>query len=67
MSTEEKSEPAPIIINGRRFPMWEQFVHRKAEWIGGTLTDDDEPGEPTIVTDITGRLPGRKRRVHGIR
>ena len=28
-----------IVINGKYYPMWQQFVHRKDEWVGGTLID----------------------------
>lgn len=39
------------VINGRTYPLWQQFVDRKDEWIGGTLTDP--PGEdPTLITDV---------------
>lgn len=31
-------------INGKQYPLWEQFVLRKDEWIGGFLRDrDDDP------------------------
>lgn len=43
MSTE------PLIINGKQYPLWEQFVQRKDEWIGGVLTEDDES---TRITDV---------------
>lgn len=26
-------------INGRTYPLWEQFVERQSEWVGGTLQD----------------------------
>jgi hypothetical protein len=48
-------------INGKVYPMWEQFVEKKAQWIGGVLEDmgDDMDrnlamGETmsTIITDI---------------
>lgn len=28
-----------VIINGKYYPMWSQFVERKREWIGGILED----------------------------
>lgn len=46
MSTDE-----PIIINGKRYSLWEQFVWQKQEWIGGILQEDGE--DPTEITDIT--------------
>lgn len=38
-------------INGKYYPMWQQFVDRKAEWIGGVLEDHDM-GE-VLATEIT--------------
>ncbi len=29
----------PIIVNGREYPMWSQFVQRQAEWIGAVMED----------------------------
>ena len=28
-----------IVVNGKVYPMWQQFVQKKDEWIGGILTD----------------------------
>lgn len=28
-----------LIVNGKHYPLWSQFVERKAEWIGGKLQD----------------------------
>ncbi len=28
-----------LVINGKHYPLWSQFVERKGEWIGGTLVD----------------------------
>ena len=53
-----------IVINGKIYPMWQQFVQKKDEWIKGTLTDLGDKfdkmfypaGEfpmETIITDIT--------------
>ncbi len=52
--SEEPLEQAPLVINGRRYPMWSQFVHRKAEWIGGVLEDFGEchDGRPLCATEI---------------
>lgn len=30
-----------MIINGRMYPLWSQFIERKQEWIGGILEDWD--------------------------
>lgn len=51
----------PIEINGRKYPLWSQFVQRKDEWIGGILqeTHDSFPDmsggkQPTTkITNIT--------------
>ncbi len=48
MSTEEK---APIVVNGKRYILWEQFVHQADEWIGGKLQEDGE--DATVITDVT--------------
>lgn len=40
MNTEQQKESAPL-INGRTYPLWQQFVDRANEWIGGTLEDHD--------------------------
>jgi len=44
----------PLVINGKTYPLWQQFIDRKAEWIGGILEDHDM-GEvaSTEITDIT--------------
>jgi hypothetical protein len=28
-----------MIINGKEYPMWSEFLEHKNEWIGGTLHD----------------------------
>lgn len=28
-----------MIVNGKEYPMWSQFVEKKDEWIGGILSD----------------------------
>lgn len=28
-----------LIVNGKHYPLWSQFVERKKEWIGGILED----------------------------
>ena len=43
-----------IWINGKYYPMWEQFVLNKADWIGGILRDyDSNEYFKGIITDIT--------------
>lgn len=51
----------PTYINGRYYPMWQQFVDKKAQFIGQTLVDLGDPidravgGEPmrTRIEDVT--------------
>ncbi len=40
--SEQPIEQPPLVINGRAYPLWSQFVHRKAEWIGGVLEDSGD-------------------------
>lgn len=43
-------------INEKVYPMWSQFVEKKAEWIGGQLKEIDMimgEGEVTEITDVT--------------
>ncbi len=50
-----------MIINGKEYPMWSQFIERKDEWIGGRLRDLGDPMDrsmgmgdaETEITDIT--------------
>ena len=43
-----------MIVNGKKYPMYSQFIERKDEWIGNTLDDYDMGGHmSTIITDIT--------------
>ncbi len=57
-------ELPPIEINGRKYPLWSQFVHKKAEWIGGVL-ESAEGGEvyKTEITDITLEPNGKEHAV----
>ena len=46
-------------INGKTYPMWEQFIKRETEWIGGILQDsgdsmDKRIGLKPMETKITG-------------
>ena len=45
-----------ITIDGKKYPLWSQFVGRKEEWIGGILEefgDGFSDGGTTVITDIT--------------
>ena len=48
-----------MIVNGKEYPLWSQFVERKNEWIGGVLEDFDM-GEvmKTKIKDIELRPNG---------
>lgn len=42
-----------LIVNGKHYPLWSQFVENKAKWIGGKLEDMcDSPSTVTEITDI---------------
>jgi len=48
----------PIVINGKAYPMWSQFVHMKGQWVGGVLEDcgdnmDRSFGFTSAATTIT--------------
>ncbi len=47
----------PVIINGREYTLWNQFVEKRDEYIGKTLYDD-EADLQTIVTDVVLRANG---------
>jgi len=57
----------PIRINGKRFPLWSQFVRDKEKWIGGILTETcsgpefppDLPKPSTKIVDIVLRPLGK--------
>ena len=42
-------------INGKRYPMWEQFVEKKKEWIGGTLEDSGDSIDQTLFGGLKAR------------
>ena len=44
-----------ILINGKVYPMWQQFVQKKQEWIGGTLQDFGDSMDKSL--GITGEEP----------
>ena len=41
-----------MIVNGKEYPLWSQFVERQKEWIGGILEDHDMG--MLMKTEITG-------------
>lgn len=48
-----------MIVNGKEYPLWSQFVERQAEFIGGDLEDfgdsvDRSFGHEAVRTTITG-------------
>jgi hypothetical protein len=57
----------PLIINGRTYLLWQQFIDRKAEFIGGVLEDQDM-GQvaSTTITDITLELNGSESAIFGV-
>jgi len=38
------------LVNGKYYPLWQQFVDKKHLWIGGTLCCQE--GTPTTITDV---------------
>jgi hypothetical protein len=50
------TEQAPLVVNGRAYPLWSQFVQRQDEWIGGRLQDMDK--DP--IANPTGRVAETK-------
>jgi len=41
-----------LVVNGKVYPMWQQFVQRQDEWIGGVL--EDISLMRFLTTEITG-------------
>lgn len=48
-----------IKINGKTYPMWNQFVEQKSDWIGGELEE--------VIDIISGREEDAKTKITGIR
>ncbi len=42
-----------MIVNGKEYPLWSQFVERQAEFVGRTLEDHD-PDCGVATTKVTG-------------
>ena len=72
MKPPQPTEPPDSIavVNGKRYSLWPQFVHRKEEWIGGLLQDLDETGPgpcaPTKIKDITFLPNGSESAMFGV-
>ena len=49
-----------MVINGKEYPLWSQFVERQKEWVGGVLQDFGDSfdrgvfGQEDAETEITG-------------
>ncbi len=48
-----------MIVNGKEYTMWGQFVEKQNQWIGGVMEDfgdsmDRSIGLPRMSTEITG-------------
>lgn len=57
MKDPRQNSEGHIVINGRYYPLWEQFVLNKERWIGGELveySDGPMPMKPVTatITDI---------------
>jgi len=55
------------IINGKTYPLWQQFLDKKKDWVGGILEDEGDNFDrkflgaeiaTTIIEDITLRPNG---------
>ena len=48
----ETSE-APVLVNGKEYPMWNSLVEQKEKFIGGIMVEHDICGEfKTVIKDI---------------
>lgn len=52
--------PEPLVINGKTYPLWQQFIDKKEKWIGGTLEDFGGGHFITKITDIVLRENGKE-------
>lgn len=41
-----------VIVNGKVYPMWNQFIERKKEWIGGILEDTEYGSVTTTIGKV---------------
>ena len=63
-----------MIVNGKVYPLWNQFVERKDEWIGGTLHEDGDSMDramgldpmTTTITDIVLKPNGEESAYFGV-
>ena len=39
LTIEDLKEPDVVLVNGKEYPMWNQFVAQQDKWIGGTLEE----------------------------
>lgn len=46
--------PADIVVNGRTYPLWQQFVQNAEKWIGGTLQDDGDSMDRRMGAERSG-------------
>lgn len=47
-----------IEVNGKTYPLWDQFIERQAEWIGGVLEELCPDPMATEITSIELRANG---------
>ena len=45
----EKTGP---LVNGRYYPLWQQFIDEKDRWIGGKMVEMDGPTIETVITGM---------------
>ena len=39
------------VVNGKTYPMWDQFLEKKQEWVGGVLEDFGDNMDRTLFGD----------------
>jgi len=63
---EEMKEPKNIVVNGKVYPLWQQFVQHKEEWIGGVVEDMGDPIDRAMgYTGATGKITDIKLEPNG--
>lgn len=42
------------VVNGKTYPMWNQFIEKKEEWIGGILWDEGDSFDKVLLGEDEG-------------
>ena len=43
-----------LMVNGKHYPLWSQFIEKQHEWIGGELVEPGNAFADDMKTTITG-------------